>query len=166
MHSEGTRQAPRNWRTPLRPTLQGHLPDVCHIPSSPSCPYLPLQKYHAQGEILCDNTHTHTMTGQHIHQGDMGRLSVTLKSLAGKLAAPQTRLGRTISQSAMQRLLVNYIKTVSHTHTHTHTHTHRHTHTHTAPMLYARLSNGRGRNQHSTAFRDEKHLLRPFFPCW
>lgn len=106
------------------PTLRQGLPDVCHKPSSTSSPYLPLQKYHSQGEILCDNTHTRTTTGQHIHQGDMGRLFVTLRSLAGNLAAAETRLGRRKSQSAMQKLLVK-------THTH-HTHTNK-TNKHTQP---------------------------------
>lgn len=138
-------RAQSNWRTLLHGSLQWGLPDGCRIPSPPSSPYLPLQKYHGQGEILCDNTHTHTTTGQRIHQGDMGRLSVTLWSLAGNLAAGETRLGRRKSQSAMQKLLVNYIKAVTRT-TRAHTHTtHTPAQTYIAPMLHAELWNDGGK---------------------
>lgn len=115
MHAEGTRQAPRKLKGPL---LQRGLPCVCHTPSSPSSPPL-ISLYRNTrrgGGEYCVTTPT--PTERRIHQGDVGRLSVTRWSLAGSLAAPETRPGRRKSQPAMQKLLVNYIKTVTLTNTH------------------------------------------------
>lgn len=102
-----------------------------------SPPYLPLQKYQAQGVGRGGGGYcvtAPTPTERRIHQGDVGRLSMTCWSLAGSLAAPETRPGRRKSQSAVQKLLVNYIKTVTLTNTHKHTQA--------PPVLHAELRNG------------------------
>lgn len=109
---------------PNGPPLQRGL-QVCHTPCPPSSPpslspstEIPGARWAGGGVGGKCCVTTPTPTPRRSHQGGVGRSSVTRWSPAGSLAAPETRSGRRKSQSAMQKLLVNYIKTVTLTNTH------------------------------------------------